>query len=218
MTNRNSILLLVLFAASNSVAGQVIPPEACTSPQPLTPITFESVSHSVTLAHYLTNSAESTKVDALPDELQDQANSRRGCPGDARLVTCFNSLPISPATLSVPGGTTLLTKSSSFPLIGSPVPSDSYLFRSLSRTRGENNCPNHCAFLFSVRLPLKASANTTARADALSFRLGGFMNAPLGLGTGQNPVLNVMYFGQDTSEIRYSSNLPTANHWTMGEG
>ena len=219
MTNRISIALLVIFAASDAVAGQVTPnsPERSPALQPQAEITLEWANHTVTLAHDQGNSAGSTKVDTLPDELPDHANFRRGYVGHAHLATSFGGPPPSTATLSMPFGTTVLIKSNDLPLIDRPSVSSNHFFRSLIGARRENNCPHHCAFLFSVRLGPKTRADTAASADALSIHLGAFMFAPGG-GTGQNPLLKGIYLGQTISEVMSSSSLPTANHWTMGGG
>jgi hypothetical protein len=115
-------------------------------------------------------------------------------------------------------GTTEVTKSSSIPSIDFPVVFGSYLFRSLSQAKWENKCPNHCALLFSAGLGLNLGAKTADLAGGPSFQIGGFIFTPVAVGARQNHLLNGVYVGQTNSGFTMSSNLPTANHWTVGGG
>lgn len=121
-------------------------------------------------------------------------------------------------TNGVATGTTMVTKSSSTPSIDFPIVFGSYLFRSLSQAKWENKCPNHCAFLFSAGLGLNLGAKTADLAGGPSFQLGGFIFTPVAVGARQNHLLDGVYVEQTNSGITMSSNLPTANHWTVGGG
>jgi hypothetical protein len=133
--------------------------------------------------------------------------------------TPFRSYAITNQVVGgIANGTSMVTKSTSVPSIDFPIVLGSYIIPKLSKADWENECRNHCAFLFSAGIGLNLGAKTADLAGGPSLQIGGLMITPIAVGARQNRLLNGVYVGQTNSGITTSANLPTSTHWTVGGG